>query len=82
MMKIVHISNTTSELTVPKKKRLSQKQIIHEAAVNSLAIDRANDKIKAREKFSAEIKKLADLESKLQKLIKDNNLQYYKFKTP
>lgn len=80
MLKIVHIQQEVSTCTsVPRKK--SKKQELHDAAVETVSIQRAIDRENARKKLAPELAELARLEATLQKLIEDNNLQHYQFET-
>lgn len=75
-MRIVHIQSENT----PAVRKKSKKDLIREAAVESLSIQRAIDKAKAKEKFAAEQSKLETLTEELNNLIADNNLQHYQLK--
>jgi hypothetical protein len=57
MLKIAHISDGPC-----KPKKLTQKELIHNAAIQSLAERRAKDKAEAIKKFSKQIEELEELE--------------------
>ena len=57
MLRVAHISNGQV-----RPKKLTQKELIHNAAIESLAVRKAKDKQDAEKKFSNEITELQQLE--------------------
>lgn len=57
MLKIAHISDGPV-----KPKKLTQKELIHNAAVQSLAERKAKDRQEANRKFAKQIEELEELE--------------------
>jgi hypothetical protein len=57
MLKIAHISHGPI-----KPQKLTAKQLIHNAAIESLAIRKAKDRLDADKKFRKEIEALEELE--------------------
>ena len=70
MLRIVYIA-PEEPIILPKK--LTKKQILHQAAVETLLVKKAHDRIRANEMFATEIKELEQLELELAELIKKNN---------
>ncbi|WP_432714395.1 hypothetical protein [Pedobacter sp.] len=70
MMRIAYIAE---EEPIPKPKKLTKKEILHRAAVETLTVKKAHDRIRANEMFAAEIKEIEVLEAQLAELKLQNN---------
>jgi hypothetical protein len=66
MLRIAYVA--TEEPTI-RPKKLTKKQQIHQDAVETLAVRRAYDKIKAKEMFAEERKELAGHKARLAAMI-------------